>query len=182
MLPDIRRLLLLAVAIVALLPGLAQASFLPPDLVDKAADILAIVVLILVPIGAAVVFWLIHILPEVVAEKRYHPQKDAVQTLCLLSLLFGGLLWPLAWIVAYTKPVGYRRAYGTDKHDDYFRDMARDAKAGKLSREAIIGIKDELDAIAASNGLSTALKGVRAELEAVLAAADADTSARSAAK
>ena len=27
-------------------------------------------------------------------------------TLCLLSLVFGGLLWPIAWLWAYTKPVG----------------------------------------------------------------------------
>ena len=39
-----------------------------------------------------------------------------------MSLVFGGLLWPLAWIWAYTKPVGYKLAYGTDKHPDYFKD------------------------------------------------------------
>ena len=36
--------------------------------------------------------------------------------------MFGGLLWPLAWLWAYTKPVLYQMAYGTDKvahgHDD----------------------------------------------------------------
>ena len=38
----------------------------------------------------------------------------------MLSLAFGGLLWPLAWLWAYTKPVLYRMAYGTDKvpHDE----------------------------------------------------------------
>ena len=34
--------------------------------------------------------------------------------LCLLSLAFGGLLWPLAWLWAYTKPVLHKMAYGTD--------------------------------------------------------------------
>ena len=29
--------------------------------------------------------------------------------------LFGGLLWPIAWIWAYSKPVMYKMAYGTDK-------------------------------------------------------------------
>ena len=48
------------------------------------------------------------------------------------SLVFGGLLWPIAWLWAYTKPVGYRLAYGTEKHDDYFRDMGEKARAGEL--------------------------------------------------
>ena len=29
--------------------------------------------------------------------------------------MFGGLLWPLAWLWAYSKPVMYKMAYGTDK-------------------------------------------------------------------
>jgi hypothetical protein len=58
---------------------------------------------------------LIHILPEKIAEKRRHPQAKAIQCLCLLSLVFGGLLWPLAWLWAYSKPVLYKMAYGTDK-------------------------------------------------------------------
>ena len=53
-------------------------------------------------------------MPEKIAEKRHHPQKDAIHTLCLLSLAFGGLLWPLAWLWAYTKPVLHKMAYGTD--------------------------------------------------------------------
>jgi hypothetical protein len=69
-----------------------------------------------------VVFWLVHILPEKIAEKKQHPQAKAIQCLCLLSLAFGGLLWPLAWLWAYSKPVMYKMAYGTDKvehgHDD----------------------------------------------------------------
>jgi hypothetical protein len=32
----------------------------------------------------------------------------------LLSLVFGGLLWPIAWLWAYSKPVLYKLAYGTD--------------------------------------------------------------------
>jgi CBS domain containing-hemolysin-like protein len=61
------------------------------------------------------VFWLLHILPEKIAEKKQHPQAGAIQTLCLLSLVFGGLLWPIAWLWAYSKPVLYKLAYGTDK-------------------------------------------------------------------
>ena len=43
----------------------------------------------------------------------------AIQTLCLLSLVFGGLLWPIAWLWAYTRPVLYKMAYGTDTVDPH---------------------------------------------------------------
>ena len=75
---------------------------------------------------------MVHVLPEKIAHKRHHPQKDAIHTLCLLSLVFGGLLWPIAWLWAYTKPVGYRLAYGTEKHDDYYLELGEKAKAGEL--------------------------------------------------
>ena len=89
-------------------------------------------VVVFVPIGAVVLFWMVHVLPEKIAHKRHHPQRDAIHTLCLLSLVFGGLLWPIAWLWAYVKPVGYRMAYGTDKHEDYFHEMGGKAQAGQL--------------------------------------------------
>ena len=83
--------------------------------VDTIADYLAIVVLLVVPAVLIYLFWMVHILPEKIAEKRQHPQADAIKTLCLLSLVFGGLLWPLAWLWAYSKPVFHKMAYGTDR-------------------------------------------------------------------
>jgi Protein of unknown function (DUF3302) len=74
-------------------------------------------VLIFVPALLIYLFWMVHILPEKIAEKRGHPQADAIKTLCLLSLAFGGMLWPLAWLWAYSKPVLYKMAYGTDRVD-----------------------------------------------------------------
>ncbi len=109
----------LALAGLAFAPG-AQASFLPPEMMDKAAMYLAWFIIVAVPIGGIVLFWMVHVLPEKIAHKRHHPQRDAIHTLCLLSLVFGGLLWPIAWLWAYVKPVGYRVAYGTDKHEDYY--------------------------------------------------------------
>ena len=82
------------------------------------------VVLLLVPVAGIYLFWKVHILPEVIAEQRHHPQKDAIKTLCLLSLFFGGLLWPIAWLWAYSKPVMYKLAYGADKHDDFYKEAA----------------------------------------------------------
>ena len=98
------------------------ASFLSPELEDKVANFLALFVLFVVPVGMIVLFWIVHIIPEKIAHQRHHPQFEAIRTLCLLSLVFGGLLWPLAWLWAYTKPVGYKLAYGTDKHPDYFKE------------------------------------------------------------
>ena len=84
-------------------------------LVDTIADYLAIVVLFVVPALLLYLFWMVHILPEKIAERRGHPQADAIKTLCLLSLVFGGLLWPVAWLWAYSKPVFHKMAYGTDR-------------------------------------------------------------------
>ncbi len=97
----------------------AHASLLPPELEDGLANVISWVALIIAPIIGITVFWLVHILPEKIAEKRRHPQVKAIQTLCLLSLFFGGLLWPLAWLWAYTKPVLHKMAYGTDVDDTH---------------------------------------------------------------
>jgi hypothetical protein len=151
----------------------ASASFLAGDALDTMADWLAIFVLCVVPIGAIVLFWLVHILPEKIAEKRHHPQKDAITTLCLLSLVFGGLLWPIAWLWAYTKPVGYKAAYGTDKHDDYYLEMGHKARAGGLLREDLAHLREELNSMEAKGTLPPVLKTLRAELDELHARATA---------
>ena len=103
------------VALAAMLaPAAARASMFQGETLDAVANGIAWVVLLVVPIVLIVVFWLVHILPEKIAEKKKHPQAKAIQVLCLLSLVFGGMLWPLAWLWAYSKPVLYKMAYGTD--------------------------------------------------------------------
>ena len=106
------------VALFLLIPQPAHASLLSPEMEDKLATFIAIAVLFIVPVTLIVLFWMVHILPEKIAHQRHHPQFEAIRTLCLLSLVFGGLLWPIAWIWAYSKPVMYKLAYGTDKHPD----------------------------------------------------------------
>ena len=101
-------------ALLLLLSAPARASLFKGEALDTAADVLTWVVLVIAPVIAIAIFWLVHILPEKIAEKRKHPQAKAIQTLCLLSLAFGGMLWPLAWLWAYSKPVLYKMAYGTD--------------------------------------------------------------------
>ncbi|MFO1414451.1 MAG: DUF3302 domain-containing protein [Burkholderiales bacterium] len=160
----------LAAAPTALVAGAAHASLFAGEALDRVADIIAIVVLIVVPVVVIVAFWLIHILPEKIAEKRHHPQKGAIQTLCLLSLFFGGLLWPLAWLWAYTRPFGYRMAYGTDKHEDYFLEHGEKAKQGQLLAADIDHLRAELDTMASRGQLPPELKALRADLDALQAA------------
>ena len=151
-------------------PSLAYASFLPPEMMDTMAKYVARFVVIFVPIGAIVLFWMLHVLPEKIAHKRHHPQRDAIHTLCLLSLFFGGLLWPIAWLWAFTKPIGYRAAYGTDKHDDYFHKQGAKAQAGELLDYELAHLREELDAMAAKGTLTSELKVLRRDLEAATAA------------
>ena len=161
-------------------PVSAHASFLPPELMDKAAMYLAWFIIIAVPIGGIVLFWLVHILPEKIAHKRHHPQRDAIQMLCLLSLVFGGLLWPIAWLWAYTKPAGYRLAYGTEKHDDYYREMAEKAHAGELAQHELDHLREELEAINAKGALTAEMKALRKGLATAHAAPSGPVSAQAA--
>src|SRR3954468_3413918 len=107
-----RRLLILIG--IALLPHSAHASLFHGETLDSIANGISWAVLVIAPIIGIAVFWLVHILPEKIAHKKKHPQTRAIQCLCLLSLCFGGLLWPIAWLWAYTKPVLHKMAYGTD--------------------------------------------------------------------
>ena len=114
----------IACLMTALLAESTQAALFKGDALDQVAEIVSWVALIVAPIVLIGVFWMVHILPEKIAEKRKHPQAKAIQTLCLLSLFFGGILWPLAWLWAYSKPVLHKMAYGTDEaeHDEPPRD------------------------------------------------------------
>ena len=159
----------LAAAGLAFAP-VAHASFLPPEMMDKAAMYLAWFVVCAVPIGGIVLFWMVHVLPEKIAHKRHHPQRDAIHTLCLLSLAFGGLLWPIAWLWAYVKPVGYRMAYGTDRHEDYYHELGAKAQAGELLEHDLSHLRQELDAMAAKGTLTAELKVLRRDLAAATAA------------
>jgi len=96
------------------LPSSAHASLFHGETLDSIANGISWVVLVIAPIIGITVFWLVHVMPEKIAHKKKHPQTHAIHCLCLLSLCFGGLLWPIAWLWAYTKPVMHKLAYGTD--------------------------------------------------------------------
>jgi hypothetical protein len=113
-----RLITLIAFALIAL-PTHAHASLFHGETLDSIANGISWVVLVIGPIIGVTVFWLVHILPEKIAEKKRHPQAKAIQCVCLLSLCFGGMLWPIAWLWAYTKPVLHKMAYGTDVDDSH---------------------------------------------------------------
>ena len=163
------RLCALATSLAALLAALpARASFLSGDALAKAANVMAIVVLIVVPIVVIVVFWLVHVLPEKIAHKNHHPQTKAIQVLCLLSLVFGGLLWPLAWLWAYTKPVLHKMAYGTDKSDEYYAKLA--GKAPEFEQglhEDVTRLRGELDRLVQRGNAPEELAEIRDRLAAL---------------
>ena len=114
------------------------ASIFKGEALDTVADVMSWLVLVIAPVIGITVFWLVHILPEKIAEKKKHPQAKAIQCLCLLSLAFGGLLWPLAWLWAYSKPVLYKMAYGTDKvahgHEDDAHSSSDKDEADELKQ------------------------------------------------
>jgi len=151
-----------------LLPALpAQASIFSGDTLDAVANGISWFVLIVVPFIVIALFWIVHVMPEKIAHKRHHPQAEAIHTLCLLSLFFGGLLWPIAWLWAYSKPVAYRMAYGTDKSADYHLEMGAKAREGKLSDDEIAHLCDELNAMQVRGALPRELSGLREELNAL---------------
>lgn len=160
------RIGMLVASLAALLAAIpAHASFMQGDTLAKAANVMAIVVIVLVPIVGIVVFWLVHILPEKIAHKRHHPQQEAIQVLCLLSLVFGGLLWPIAWLWAYTKPVLHKLAYGTDKHENYDTEStdAAVATAPNLGDDVAL-LRNDLDRLVSQDMAPAELSAIRARL------------------
>jgi len=162
---------LLLCLLVLALPTEARASLLSPELEDKLATFLALFVIFVVPVVLIALFWMVHILPEQIAHKRNHPQFEAIRTLCLLSLVFGGLLWPFAWIWAYSKPVLHKMAYGTDKlHEpaDEHDDGVAPAAAGGLNlRDRSLGLQQRLARLEAQNIPEADLSKLRADLDAI---------------
>lgn len=130
------------------------ASFLSPELEDSLATGIALFVIFVVPAVLIVLFWLVHILPEQIAHKRNHPQFEAIRTLCLLSLVFGGLLWPIAWIWAYSKPVLHKLAYGHDKLHPEPEDLH-------------LGLHDRLARLEAMGLPEAEMKSLRADIDAL---------------
>ena len=163
--PTLLRLALAGAALFTALP--AHASIFSGDTLDAVANGISWFVLLVVPGLVIALFWILHVMPEKIAYRRHHPQAQAIHTLCVLSLFFGGLLWPLAWLWAYTKPTQYRLAYGTDKAPSYHLDLADQAAQGKLSDAELAHLRNELDSIAKRGALPPELGDLRRRLDAL---------------
>ena len=153
----------LALALVCAPLG-AQASMFSGDAMDAVAMGAAWFIIVLVPIVGIVLFLAVHVLPEKIAEHNHHPQQGAIKTLCFLSLVFGGMLWPLAWLWAYTRPVGYRMVYGTEKHENYFIEMGEKAARGELDALELEHLRDEIAEMSKRGALPRSLRGLPAIL------------------
>ena len=114
------------------------------ETLDTIANVIAWFALIIAPPVLIGVFLMVHILPEKIAEKRRHPQLGAIKCLCLLSLVFGGLLWPIAWLWAYSKPVLHKLAYGTDV--DHSHEKPDEKKSAAIELEQLRARVAELEA------------------------------------
>ena len=141
---------LIAFALLAF-PTRAHASLFHGETLDAIANGISWVVLVIAPAIGIAVFWLVHILPEKIAHKKMHPQTKAIQCLCLLSLCFGGLLWPIAWLWAYTKPVLHKMAYGTDV-DESLRHVDEKVQVEEKEIEKLRARVAELEAKSRSRG------------------------------
>jgi CBS domain containing-hemolysin-like protein len=131
----------------AFLPQSAHASLFHGETLDSIANGISWVAIVIAPIIGIAIFWLVHILPEKIAEKKKHPQTKAIQCLCLLSLCFGGLLWPLAWLWAYSKPVLHKLAYGTDVDETighHREDEKEDKSEVERLRARVVELETEL--------------------------------------
>ena len=135
---------LIAFAVLAL-PTQAHASFLHGETLDTVANVIAWFALIIAPPVLIGSFLMVHIIPEKVAEKKRHPQLGAIKGLCLLSLVFGGLLWPIAWLWAYSKPVLHKLAYGTDVGEPHGHE-AKEGTEKQKELEQLRARVAELDA------------------------------------
>lgn len=169
------RRVLLSLSILAWIAP-AHASLLSGDALDTAANIIAWIAILIVPVVLIGVFWWLHIMPEKIAEKRKHPQLQAIKIICLLSLVFGGMLWPIAWVWAYTKPVLHKMAYGTDVDDTH--GHAGDAVHLGATPEELVALEPAPTPAPAPAEDVSSLRRQIASLEMQLAAASAQAQSR----
>jgi hypothetical protein len=81
-----------------------SGQVLAAGLVDTLADVFSWIAIIIIPIVLGIAYWQIHYLPSKIAEKRQHPQNEAIHAMCMVSRFSGGLFWPIAFVWAHLKP------------------------------------------------------------------------------
>ena len=170
------RLKIAAAFVLSLLAAPVHASLFKGEQLDAVANGIAWVALVIVPIVGIAVFWMVHILPEKIAEKKKHPQTAAIQMTCLLSLVFGGMLWPIAFLWATTKPVLHKAAYGTDvwDKDPHAPETPADPAATSTTQAPIADVRadlqrlrEQIDRLSTRTPTAQELDAMRTELDTV---------------
>ena len=69
-----------------------------------ALDIFALIVLIVLAAAVIAIWAILGMMPGRIARERNHPQADAINVCGWWGVITMGLLLPIAWIWAYTKP------------------------------------------------------------------------------
>jgi hypothetical protein len=114
-------------------------------------EYLALGLLFLVVTGVFYVFMYIHDIPYEMAEKRHHPQKDAIYWGCWLSLFTLHVLWPFIFLWAVSKPGKVELVGGDganrDQHDGDRKPGAGDATEVQQLREQVASLKSQLAAL-----------------------------------
>lgn len=68
-------------------------------------ELFALVVLVVLILLVAAIWVLLALLPGVIARKNGHPQAEAINVCGWWGAITLGLLLPVAWIWAFTRPV-----------------------------------------------------------------------------
>jgi hypothetical protein len=108
-------------------------------------EYLALGLLLLVVTGVFYVFMYIHDIPYELAEKRHHPQKDAIYWGCWLSLFTLHVLWPFIFLWAVSKPAKIELAGGESPRDD--GDAESSASEIKQLREQLTALQTRIAAM-----------------------------------
>ncbi len=88
-------------------------------------DIFAILVLTVIIASVVYVFVFLGLLPGKIARTRNHPHAEAIGIGSWLGLLFGGVLWAVILVWAYTAPKEIPVGNGTGDSDDQAEKIAR---------------------------------------------------------
>jgi hypothetical protein len=78
------------------------------------------------------------------------------------------MLWPIAWLWAYSKPVLYKMAYGTDKLEQHDAEATAAAAAGATSlSDDVAQLRVDIDRLVSQGGATAELASIRDRLAAL---------------
>jgi hypothetical protein len=125
-------------------------------------DYLALAILLLMVSGLFYVFFYIHDIPYEFAEKRHHPQKDAIYWGCWLSLFTLHVLWPFIFLWAVSNPakveiVDGRPGDGHEPGTDGSTSASSAAEIAQL-RQQLSLLQDRLAKVERGQSVSAEMK------------------------